>query len=56
MCRFINADGYVQTGQGVLDKNMFAYCCNNSVNNTDHFGKASNPLLLVAYLWMLIMD
>ena len=27
--RFINADGYVQTGQGILDKNMFAYCANN---------------------------
>ena len=31
MCRFLNADGYVQTGQGILDKNMFAYCLNNPV-------------------------
>ena len=29
--RFLNADGYVQTGQGLLDKNMFAYCGNNPV-------------------------
>ena len=41
MCRFINADGYVQTGQGVLDKNMFAYCLNNSINRTDSNGTLS---------------
>ncbi len=36
--RFINADGYVQTGQGILDKNMFAYCMNNPVNYVDPYG------------------
>ena len=35
MCRFINADGYIQTGQGMLDKNMFAYCGNNPIKRTD---------------------
>jgi len=39
MCRFINADGYIQTGQGMLDKNMFAYCLNNPVNMLDKNGK-----------------
>ena len=29
--RFISADSYVQTGQGVLSNNMFAYCMNNPV-------------------------
>ena len=29
--RFINADGYVSTGQGILGNNMFAYCLNNPV-------------------------
>ena len=29
LCRFISSDGYVQTGHGILDKNMFAYCENN---------------------------
>ena len=29
--RFINSDGYVSTGAGVLDYNMFAYCNNNPV-------------------------
>ena len=36
--RFLNADSYVQTGQGMLDKNMFAYCLNNPVNGTDANG------------------
>ncbi len=39
--RFINADGYVQTGQGILDKNMFAYCMNNPVNRVDIDGHMS---------------
>ncbi|MBP3686073.1 MAG: hypothetical protein J6J21_03485 [Clostridia bacterium] len=31
-CRWINAVGYVSTGQGVLGNNMYAYCGNNPVN------------------------
>ncbi len=38
MCRFLNADGYIQTGQGVLDKNMFAYCENSPVTRLDSNG------------------
>ena len=38
MCRFINADGYVTTGQGVTSFNMFAYCGNNPVNRADDTG------------------
>ena len=41
LCRFISVDGYVQTGQGVLDKNMFAYCLNNPVNRVDSDGSSS---------------
>ena len=37
--RFINADGYVSTGQGVLGNNMFAYCGNNPVNRVDPTGQ-----------------
>ena len=37
--RFLNADGYVSTGSGVLDTNMFAYCGNNPVNMVDESGK-----------------
>ena len=37
--RWINADGYVSTGQGVLGNNMFAYCGNNPVNRVDYTGQ-----------------
>ena len=36
--RFINADGYITTGQGVLSYNMFSYCGNNPVNCADPTG------------------
>ena len=39
ICRFINTDGYVSTGQGVLGNNMFAYCGNNPVNYLDYTGE-----------------
>lgn len=45
--RFINADGLVSTGQGLLGNNMFAYCLNNSVNGYDPFGEAG---LLFAFI------
>ena len=37
-CRFINADGYVSTGQGLTGNNMFAYCGNNPVTHIDFTG------------------
>ena len=36
--RFINADSYASTGQGVLGNNMFAYCNNNPINFRDQSG------------------
>ena len=36
--RFINADSYISTGQGILGYNMFAYCGNNPVNRVDNGG------------------
>ena len=33
--RFINADIYVSTGQGLTGANMFAYCGNDPVNRMD---------------------
>ena len=39
--RFINADGYASTGQGVLGNNMFAYCGNNFINTSDPSGHFS---------------
>ena len=40
MGRFINADAFASTGQGILGCNMFAYCRNNSVNRIDIPGYA----------------
>ncbi len=36
--RFVNADGYVATGQSILGNNMFSYCDNNPVNREDSTG------------------
>ena len=38
LCRFINADSYASTGQGVLGNNMFAYCRSNPINYIDLLG------------------
>ncbi len=37
--RFLNADGYVSTGQGLLSYNMYAYCNNNPVMYVDPTGE-----------------
>ena len=39
--RFINADAYISTGQGLLGCNMFAYCSNNPIVRLDPSGYAS---------------
>ena len=38
--RFINADSFASTGQGLLGNNMFAYCRNNAVCRVDVSGAA----------------
>ena len=43
MGRFVNADGYVSTGQGVLGNNMFTYCGNNPANYFDESGQDPIP-------------
>ena len=37
--RFVNADVYVSTGQGINGANMYAYCLNNPVKYTDAGGQ-----------------
>lgn len=46
--RFINADGYVSTGQGISGYNMFEYGSNNPVYNADPSGNFFVPVILVA--------
>ena len=36
--RFINADGLVSTGQGLLSHNMYVYCNNSPINTMDENG------------------
>ena len=36
--RFLNADAFVSTGQGIIGNNMFAYCNNNPVFYADNNG------------------
>ena len=38
--RFINADAFASTGQGILGNNMFSYCRNNPVSRVDIYGEA----------------
>ena len=39
MMRFINADGYISTGQGLNGNNMYLYCNNNPVMYVDPNGE-----------------
>ena len=47
ICRFINADGYVSTGQSLTGYNMFAYCNNNPVKYFDPLGESALFTLFV---------
>ena len=37
--RFLNADSYASTGQGIIGHNMFVYCLNNPINAFDPLGE-----------------
>lgn len=37
--RFLNADGYFQSGNSILDSNMNAYCRNNPIMYSDPNGE-----------------
>ena len=51
--RFLNADGYVSTGAGMLGYNMFAYCNNNPVMFTDPAGDF--PFLIIGVIAAVIV-
>ena len=38
--RFVNADSYSSTGQGLIGHNMFAYCGNDPISRVDASGQA----------------
>ena len=45
--RFINADTFISTGQGILGNNMYAYCNNNSINLVDYYGNVPRFLEVI---------
>ena len=47
-CRFINADGYVSTGQGLTGYNMYAYCGNNPVIYVDGSGNIRSHVMVTS--------
>ena len=56
--RFINADAFASTGQGIIGNNMFAYCNNNPVNYVDITGNVATAIIVGAAiaggLWGLL--
>ena len=45
--RFVNADEYASTGQGIIGHNMFAYCNNCPITQSDATGNFAIPLAVV---------
>ncbi len=56
ICRFINADSYVSTGQSYLGYNSFAYCGNDPVNRTDADGEFWDTVFDIVSLGFSIAD
>ena len=54
--RFINADAFTSTGQGVLGNNMFAYCGNNPVNRSDVEGNFWDTIFDVVSLVVSVVE
>ena len=61
VCRFISADVYMSTGQGIVGSNMYAYCLNNPVNMSDDYGcraswnNAKKALIAVAIIAAIVV-
>jgi len=49
-CRWISADVYADTGDGILSTNMYAYCQNDPVNRYDPSGCAQMNTVVMYYL------
>ena len=54
--RFVTADSYVSTGQGILGHNRFAYCGNNPIVRVDVCGNAWETIFDIASLGYSISD
>ncbi len=49
--RFINADSYASTGQGIVGTNMFTYCLNNPVIFADPAGTRVDEIVPLFTTW-----
>ena len=56
VCRFISADVYMTTGQGVLGGNMFAYCGNNPIIRYDDQGRLLDTIFDIVSLGFSIAE
>ena len=54
--RFINADAFAATGQGLLGNNTFAYCCNNPITRIDSTGNAFDTVLDLISIGLSVAD
>ena len=57
--RFLNADAFASTGQGLLGNNMFVYCLNNPVRLGDFTGEDAVVLYdedFVGHIGVLVQD
>lgn len=53
--KFISADSYISTGQGVLGHNMFAYCNNNPVMYIDPSGESWISILVIGVIGVFLL-
>ena len=56
VCRFISADVYMSTGQGVLGGNMWAYCANNPAIRYDDQGRLLDTIFDIVSLGFSIAE
>ena len=54
--RFLNADGLISTGTGLLGYNMYAYCNNNPVMYIDRQGKSLFAILALVVIGGLVLS
>ncbi|MFR8872994.1 MAG: RHS repeat-associated core domain-containing protein [Oscillospiraceae bacterium] len=53
-CRFINADKFMATGDGILNYNMFAYCGNNPINLSDPEGEIAGIAIFGVFVLVVV--
>ena len=55
ICRFINADSYASTGQGLVGYNAFAYCLNNPIAYADSIGTTAIEVVGIILIGVIVV-